>query len=119
MPFAIEPSFNESSATTPLIFVLSSGSDPMASLLKFAEDRGVRVEAVSLGQGQGPIAQRWISKGLKEGFWVVRTFPFLHIASHEHHVANSCLSHTSLMFGCGGRHQLQAPGANDIVVIAL
>jgi dynein heavy chain, axonemal len=72
MPFAIEPSFNESSCTTPLIFVLSPGSDPMAALLKFADDRGVRAEAVSLGQGQGPIAQLWISKGLKEGFWVVR-----------------------------------------------
>lgn len=71
VPFAIEPSFNESSAVTPLIFVLSQGSDPMASLLKFADDKGVRVEAVSLGQGQGPIAQQWINKGLKEGFWVV------------------------------------------------
>ena len=71
-PFAIAPSFNEASATTPLIFVLSQGSDPMAALLKFAEDRGARVEAVSLGQGQGPVAQAAIAKGLKEGFWVVR-----------------------------------------------
>jgi dynein heavy chain len=43
----------------------------MAGLLKFADDKGVRVEAVSLGQGQGPVAQAWISEGLKEGFWVV------------------------------------------------
>lgn len=74
MPFSIEPSYNDSHANTPLIFVLSAGSDPMASLLKYADDKGVRVEVVSLGQGQGPIAQEWISKGLKEGFWVVR-FP--------------------------------------------
>lgn len=39
MPFAIEPSFNDSSATSPLVFVLSPGSDPMASLLKFAEKK--------------------------------------------------------------------------------
>jgi len=71
MPFAIEPSFKDSTATTPLIFVLSAGSDPMASLLKFADDRGIRVESVSLGQGQGPIAQRWIDQGIAEGFWVV------------------------------------------------
>jgi dynein heavy chain len=74
MPFSIEPSFNESSAGTPLIFVLSPGSDPMAALLKFAEDRGIRVETVSLGQGQGPVAQQWIHKGIKEGFWVVRSY---------------------------------------------
>jgi len=39
MPFAIEPSFNDSSAVSPLVFVLSPGSDPMTSLLKFAEDK--------------------------------------------------------------------------------
>ena len=48
-PFAIEPSYNEADAATPLIFVLSAGSDPMAALLKFAEDKGKRVESVSLG----------------------------------------------------------------------
>ncbi|CAG9464833.1 unnamed protein product [Pedinophyceae sp. YPF-701] len=71
MPFAIEPSFNDSSPTMPLVFVLSPGSDPMAALLKFADDRGIRVEAVSLGQGQGPVAQQWIETGMKEGLWVV------------------------------------------------
>eukprot|EP00803_Ostreobium_quekettii_P008971 evm.model.scf_437EXC.8 EVM.evm.TU.scf_437EXC.8 scf_437EXC:34649-40478(-) len=71
LPFAIEPSYNDSTATTPLIFVLSPGSDPMASLLNFADDKGVRVESVSLGQGQGPVAQKWIDDGVKDGFWVV------------------------------------------------
>ncbi len=33
--------------------------------------QGIRVESVSLGQGQGPIAQRWIDAGAEEGFWVV------------------------------------------------
>lgn len=49
LPFAIEPSYNEADSGTPLIFVLSAGSDPMAALLKFAEDKGKRVESVSLG----------------------------------------------------------------------
>ncbi|DBB17907.1 TPA: hypothetical protein ACH3X3_002922 [Trebouxia sp. C0006] len=70
-PFAIEPSYNDSTCNTPLIFVLSPGSDPTAALLKFAEERGRRVEVVSLGQGQGPVAQRWIDEGVQEGFWVV------------------------------------------------
>ncbi|KAG2490029.1 hypothetical protein HYH03_011494 [Edaphochlamys debaryana] len=71
MPFAIEPSFNDSTATSPLIFVLSPGSDPMASLQMFADDKQIRMESVSLGQGQGPIAQKWIEQGMTEGFWVV------------------------------------------------
>jgi hypothetical protein len=43
----------------------------MAALLKFAEDRGVRVESVSLGQGQGPVATKLIEEGSSAGFWVV------------------------------------------------
>lgn len=70
-PFALEPSFADSSNSTPLIFVLSPGSDPMAALLKFAEERGVRVESVSLGQGQAPVAQKLIEEGSTAGYWVV------------------------------------------------
>nr|8GLV_Kg Chain Kg, DHC_N2 domain-containing protein [Chlamydomonas reinhardtii] len=71
MPFAIEPSFNDSVATSPLIFVLSPGSDPMASLQMFADDKAIKMESVSLGQGQGPIAQRLVEAGMAEGYWVV------------------------------------------------
>lgn len=70
-PFALEPSFADSSNSTPLIFVLSPGSDPMVGLLKFAEERGVRVESVSLGQGQAPVAQKLIEEGSTAGYWVV------------------------------------------------
>eukprot|EP00983_Pelagomonas_calceolata_P099750 1158492-Pelagomonas_calceolata.AAC.3 len=49
LPFSIEPSFNDSSAISPLVFVLSPGSDPMTSLLKFADDKLQLVSGPSLG----------------------------------------------------------------------
>ena len=72
LPFDLAACFADSTAAVPLVFVLSPGSDPMANLLKFAEQKGpMRVEAVSLGQGQGPVAQRWVDEGCTQGFWVV------------------------------------------------
>lgn len=69
--FRLEPIFADSLASVPLIFVLSTGSDPMADLLTFAEEKAKRVEAVSLGQGQGPVAESWIKEAISQGFWVV------------------------------------------------
>lgn len=69
--FRLEPIFADSEASVPLIFILSPGADPMADLLMFAEEKAKRVEAVSLGQGQGPVAESWIREGLRDGFWVV------------------------------------------------
>jgi len=63
--------FNDSTNSSPLVFVLSAGSDPMAALLKFSEDKSARVESISLGQGQGPKAEAMIKKAQKQGSWVV------------------------------------------------
>jgi dynein heavy chain len=44
----------ESSNTTPLLFVLSPGSDPTAALLTFAQTMGysAKIAVISMGQGQ-------------------------------------------------------------------
>jgi dynein heavy chain len=64
--------FKDSSATTPLIFVLSPGTDPAAALYKFAEEMKFhkKLSSISLGQGQGPRAERMMQEAMDRGRWV-------------------------------------------------
>lgn len=51
--FRLDACYRDSSSVTPLIFVLSSGSDPIASFIKLVEEMemGNRKQMISLGQG--------------------------------------------------------------------
>jgi len=53
--FDLSKCYKDATITTPLIFVLSPGSDPVADFIKFAEEMGMgkRYDSISLGQGQG------------------------------------------------------------------
>lgn len=57
--FDLSKCYRDSSIVTPLIFVLSSGSDPVADFLKFADEMQMteRYKSISLGQGQGKKAK--------------------------------------------------------------
>uniref|UniRef100_T1IWC0 AAA+ ATPase domain-containing protein n=1 Tax=Strigamia maritima TaxID=126957 RepID=T1IWC0_STRMM len=73
-PFDLGKSYEDSSCTMPLLFILSPGADPMNALLRFADERnmgGNRLNTVSLGQGQGPIAEALIFEAIEIGTWVV------------------------------------------------
>lgn len=71
--FDLAACYNDSSATCPLIFVLSAGSDPTAALLKFAADKEMadKIYPISLGQGQGPKAAAMIADAAQTGAWVL------------------------------------------------
>ena len=64
--------FKDSSPVSPLIFVLSQGTDPAADLYKFTEEMKFtkKLSAISLGQGQGPLAEKMMKEGMERGKWV-------------------------------------------------
>jgi dynein heavy chain len=74
-PFDLAGAFMESSKTTPLIFILSPGADVNDSLLQLGAERNMtqangRLRIISLGQGQGVIAERMMQEGASSGAWV-------------------------------------------------
>ena len=72
-PFDLEKSYKDSNSLTPLIFVLSQGADPTADFMKLAQTMRMngKVDSISLGQGQGPKAERLIKDGVENGRWVL------------------------------------------------
>ncbi|KAL6262835.1 hypothetical protein P5V15_005625, partial [Pogonomyrmex californicus] len=63
---------DDSTAQTPLIFVLSPGADPIGVFMQLVDNQGMTANFItlSLGQGQAPIATRMIETGAKEGSWI-------------------------------------------------
>ena len=59
-PFDLAKVYSDSNSTSPLIFILSPGSDPFASLSSFAQAKKRIIKPISLGQGQGPVAEKMI-----------------------------------------------------------
>lgn len=72
-PFDLKACYNDSIPITPLIFVLSSGSDPNKELDILANEMNMsdRLKRIALGQGQGKKAAAMIEKGLSTGDWVM------------------------------------------------
>lgn len=56
----------------PLIFVLSTGSDPFGAFQRFAAEMGYteKLKSISLGQGQGPVAETMIHSAVETGDWI-------------------------------------------------
>lgn len=72
-PFDLMACYKDSNSITPLLFILSKGSDPTKSFVEFATklkmDRKIRM--LSLGQGQGPKALKMIEEASQKGYWVL------------------------------------------------
>ena len=70
-PFDLEGCYQDSTPSVPLIFVLSPGADItdyLMDLAKAKDKEGLKI--ISLGQGQGPIAEALMEQGRTTGDWV-------------------------------------------------
>ena len=72
-PFDLKICYDDSITITPLIFVLSSGSDPNKELDILADSMNMsdKLMRIALGQGQGKKAAAMIEKGMINGHWVM------------------------------------------------
>jgi len=72
-PFDIGVSFKDSTNSMPIVFVISPGSDPYDDLLKLATELKMnkKLQAISLGQGQGPIAEKAMTSAMEKGSWIL------------------------------------------------
>ena len=71
-PVDLATLYTDMTPSTPLVFILSTGSDPMGAFQRFAKERNYldHIQAISLGQGQGPVAEKLIDAAVKNGDWV-------------------------------------------------
>lgn len=65
--------YKSTSTITPLVYVLSTGADPLQALLNFAATLNMsdKLKRISLGQGQGPKAIKLVDEAQKLGQWVM------------------------------------------------
>ncbi|GLG98379.1 Putative dynein heavy chain [Gryllus bimaculatus] len=69
-------SFQETSSSTPVFFILSPGVDPLKDVEKLGKKLGFTFDRrnfhnVSLGQGQEPVAEDSMDVASKKGHWVI------------------------------------------------
>jgi dynein heavy chain, axonemal len=66
--------FAQSTENTPIVFILSPGADPLADMMKLAEEKGMtqnKFKPLSLGQGMGDVAKNMIEGSVFKGAWVL------------------------------------------------
>ena len=66
--------YERSSKTTPIVFILSPGADPVNDIQKLSVDMGMDpslLTFISLGQGQGTRALDALNRSIKQGGWLI------------------------------------------------
>ncbi|XP_064378089.1 dynein axonemal heavy chain 10 [Dromaius novaehollandiae] len=71
---SFEAIFEQSSPNSPIVFILSPGSDPASDLMKLAERTGFggnRLKFLAMGQGQEKLALQMLENVVVRGLWLM------------------------------------------------
>ncbi|XP_048858906.1 dynein axonemal heavy chain 10 [Brienomyrus brachyistius] len=71
---SFEAIFEQSTPNSPIIFILSPGSDPASDLIKLAEKSGFgdsRLRFLAMGQGQEKVALQLLETAVSRGQWLM------------------------------------------------
>ncbi|XP_077015711.1 dynein axonemal heavy chain 10 isoform X3 [Tamandua tetradactyla] len=71
---SFETIFEQSTPTSPIVFILSPGSDPASDLMKLAERSGFggnRLKFLAMGQGQEKVALQLLETAVARGQWLM------------------------------------------------
>uniref|UniRef100_G1NVC6 Dynein axonemal heavy chain 10 n=1 Tax=Myotis lucifugus TaxID=59463 RepID=G1NVC6_MYOLU len=71
---SFEAIFEQSTPNSPIVFILSPGSDPASDLMKLAEQTGFggnRLKFLAMGQGQEKVALQLLETAVARGQWLM------------------------------------------------
>ncbi|OMJ79537.1 hypothetical protein SteCoe_20429 [Stentor coeruleus] len=69
--FSLQNIYKETAPLKPLVFVLTSGTDPLSLIKRYTNEIGTHLITVSLGKGQGERAEKIIRDSSVDGRWVL------------------------------------------------
>jgi dynein heavy chain len=73
-PGSLADAFADSSAASPVVLMVQQGAGALSELCAFAAEQGRAVgrglQLLSLGQGQGPVAEALVHLAMASGDWV-------------------------------------------------
>lgn len=71
---SLDEIYEQTTSTTPVVFILSPGSDPTSDLMKLASRANMphdHFKYISLGQGQDLVAMNLLEAAITEGHWLM------------------------------------------------
>lgn len=70
-PLDMEAAWTETAPLTPLVFLLSPGTNPNAVIEAMAKRKKIPIEGISMGQGQEKRAEQLVEAAFENGSWVL------------------------------------------------